>query len=231
MNFPSLREPVETELLQIEQRLTQEFRRRSAGSFLGDSFRSRRDCGRSNPELVQDVKSPPSSKRQNARRNFIRTIAPNFRPTLNAKSLPTARKQQSQVIVNFRRRSHIRTRIACGVLLPDGYRRRDPGDLIHIRFFHALQKLPRIRRKRFHVAALPFRINGVESERRFSRAADPRHNSNGVMRDFDADVLEVVDAGAPDADGLLLRSNVRGRVYSLVRRQREAQTARFERTA
>jgi hypothetical protein len=40
-----------------------------------------------------------------------------------------------------------------------------------------------------------------------------------------------VNASAPDADGLLLRPDIRGCVGNLFRRQGEAQTARFERTA
>ncbi len=39
------------------------------------------------------------------------------------------------------------------------------------------------------------------------------------MRDFYADVLEIVDAGAPHADRLLLRPDVRGCVGNLFGRQ------------
>ena len=231
MDFARLVEPVETTFLQIEQRLTKEFRWRSAGRFLCASLRNCLPRRRGDSKLVQNVKAPPGRERQDTRRNFVRTVAPNFRPAFNAKSLPAARKEQPQIIINLRRRRHVRTRIPRGILLPDRHRRRDPGNFVHIRFFHALQKLASIGRERLDVTTLALRINGVKCERRFSGAADASNHGNGVMRNLDADIFQIVDAGAADADGLLRRPDIRGCVGNLFGRQGEAQTARFERTA
>jgi len=88
-----------------------------------------------------------------------------------------------------------------------------------------------VRGERLDVAALALCVNGVEGERGFSGAAHASNDSNGVVRNFDADVFEIVDAGAADADGLRLRHDIRGCVGNLFDRQGEAQTARFERPA
>ncbi len=222
MDFARLVKPVETALLQIEEGLAKEVRRRSTARFLCASLRNHGPRRRCDPKLVQNVKAPARCERQNARRNFVRTVAPHFRPAFDAKSQPAARKKQPQVIVNFRRRCHVRTRIARGIFLANGYCGRDPGDFVHVRFFHALQKLAGIRGQRFHVAALALRINGVERKRRFSRAADAGNHGNGVMRNLDTDIFQVVDTGAADADGFLLRPDIRGCVGNLFGRQREA---------
>jgi hypothetical protein len=42
------------------------------------------------------------------------------------------------------------------------------------------------------------------------------------MRNFDADVFEIVDAGAPDSDGFLLRPEMRASGRDLFGRQGEA---------
>ena len=111
MDSAPLVKPVETALPKIEQSLTKDFRRRRVDGFLGASFRNHRPRRRRNSKLVQNVKSPPRCKRQNPRRNFVRIVPANFRPALNAKSLPAARKKQPQIIVNFRRRRYVRARI------------------------------------------------------------------------------------------------------------------------
>ncbi|PYU68761.1 MAG: hypothetical protein DMG49_15210 [Acidobacteria bacterium] len=85
--------------------------------------------------------------------------------------------------------------------------------------------------ERFHIAALAFRVNGVEREGGFSGAAYASNDGNGVMGNFDADVFQIVDAGAADTDGLLLRPDIRGCVGNLFCRQGKAWTARFKRTA
>jgi len=62
VDFASLVEPVETSLLQIEESLAKEFRRRSADRFLCASL-----CGclhrRRDSKLVQNVKAPAWRKR------------------------------------------------------------------------------------------------------------------------------------------------------------------------
>ena len=168
---------------------------------------------------MQDVKAATWNKRQNARRDLVGIVSPDFHPALDAKRLPAARKKQPQIIVNFCSRCHRGARVARGIFLPNGHRRSDAGDFVDIRFFHALEKLARVGRERFDITALAFGVNGVEGERGFAGAADAGDHGNGVMRNLNADVFEIVDAGATDADRLLLRPDVRGCVGNLFGRQ------------
>jgi len=75
-------------------------------------------------------------------------------------------------------------------------------DRIDIRALHLVQKLPGVGRQRFDITPLPLGIQGVESERGFAGAGQPGDDCQGVARDFQADVLEIVLPGAPDDDFL-----------------------------
>ena len=126
-----------------------------------------------------------------------------------------ARPQQAQKIVDLGGGGDGRARIARGVLLADRDRRRDAVDLIDVRLLHALQKLARVGRERFDVAALPFGVNGVEGQRRFAGAGHAGDHGQLVVRDLERDVLEIVDARATNANDVLNRF-VQGRDYILV---------------
>ena len=115
---------------------------------------------------------------------------------------PDARVEQAQVIVNFRGRGDGRARIARGIFLPDGDGRSDAGDFVHVRLFDALQKLPRVGGKRFDVAPLAFGVERVERQAGFARAGNAGDHRDGVVRNVEIDVLQVVDARAANADFL-----------------------------
>ena len=72
------------------------------------------------------------------------------------------RVHHAQVIVNFRDGADCGTRRARGGFLLDRDGRRKALDHIHFWTFHLIQKLARIRGKRFDVAPLPLCINGVK---------------------------------------------------------------------
>ena len=164
----------------------------------------------SDAQLIHDVKPAARSRAQRTScGDFVGTVASHFRSALDTKSLSATREEQPQIIVNFRGSGDRRARIARGIFLPDGHGGRDAGDFVDVRLFHALQELPRVSGERLDVAALPFGINGVEGQRRFAGAADTRDHSDGVVRNFDGDVPEVMDAGAADADSLLF-ADLRG---------------------
>ena len=74
------------------------------------------------------------------------------------------RVHDAQVIVNFRDGADGGARRARGGFLLDGDGRREAFDYVHFGTFHLIEKLPRISRQRFHVAALAFRIDGVEGQ-------------------------------------------------------------------
>src|SRR5207302_617879 len=59
---------------------------------------------------MQDVKAATWNKRQNARRDLVGIVSPDFHPALDAKRLPAARKKQPQIIVNLRGSRNSRTR-------------------------------------------------------------------------------------------------------------------------
>jgi hypothetical protein len=55
-----------------------------------------------------------------------------------------------------------------------------------------IEKLARVGRQGFDVAALAFGVNGVEGERRFAGAGESCDDGQAVAWDFDVDVFEVV---------------------------------------
>ena len=79
-----------------------------------------------------------------------------------------AGEQELEVIVELRHCADSRSRRAHRIGLVDGDRRRNTVDTIDLRLVHALEKLPGVRREGLDVAALSFRVNRVESERRFT---------------------------------------------------------------
>src|SRR5690606_3128417 len=111
-------------------------------------------------------------------------------------------KEQPEMIVDFRLRADRRARIArCGLLL-DGDGGSESGDEIGIRLVHPLEELPGIRAEALDVAALPFRINGIEGQRRFPGAGGARDDDQPISRKIEVDVLEVVLASASNDDVL-----------------------------
>src|SRR5262249_57602029 len=85
-----------------------------------------------------------------------------------------------------------------GVLDGDGRREGVYG--VGVGLVHLLEELASVRRQRLDVAALPFRVEGVEGERRLSRAREPRDDDELLARDLDVDALQIVPAGAADDD-------------------------------
>jgi hypothetical protein len=78
--------------------------------------------------------------------------------------------------------------------LANGDRRGDAVDAIDVGLLHPLEKLAGVRRQRFDVPPLPLRVDRVEGERRFSRAADAGHDDQLAERQVQVDVLEVMRA-------------------------------------
>ncbi len=113
-------------------------------------------------------------------------------------------EQQPKVIVDFRGRSHRRARGPGRIALTDGDCRRDAEHFIDFRSFDAFEELPRIGRQRFDISPLPFRVDRVEGQRGFARAADAGNDGQRVVGDLEVDVLEVVDPNSPNNDALLL---------------------------
>src|SRR6185369_13800581 len=109
---------------------------------------------------------------------------------------------QLQVIVELRHRADRRARSPHRIGLVDGDRRRNAIDALDLRAVHAIEKLPRVRRERLDVTALPFRINRVEHERGLARARHAGDDDQLVRRQLEIEVLEIVLACAADDDGM-----------------------------
>src|SRR6185312_355518 len=71
---------------------------------------------------------------------------------------------------------------------------------VNVRTLHLVEKLARVCGKRFYIAALAFGINSVKSERRFARTAKPRDYRQGIARDFNRNVFQIVLASAAHRD-------------------------------
>ncbi len=88
-------------------------------------------------------------------------------------------------------------------LLVDGDRRGEAFDIIHVRLVHLPQELARISRQRLDVASLSFSEDGIEGQRRFSRAGKAGDDHQFIPGNFDRDVFKVVLAGSNHADHAL----------------------------
>ena len=100
--------------------------------------------------------------------HFVDGVAAHQPVAVNAMHRTAARIQQAHVVVDFGGGGYGGSRIARGVLLLDRDGRRESINFIHVRFFDALQKLPRVRRERLNIAALSFGVDGVEGQRTLS---------------------------------------------------------------
>ena len=93
---------------------------------------------------------------------------------VRAARLADAREQQAQVVVDFGDRADGRARVVRRRFLFDRDRRRQPFDVVDVGLFHHRQELPRVRRQRFDVATLAFRVQRIERERRLARPGQDR---------------------------------------------------------
>ena len=143
------------------------------------------------------------SERENPLRHFIHRVLLHLLPAVQAVGAAHAGIQQAQIVVDLGRGGDRRARIARGVLLPDGDGGSDAVDDIDVGLLDALQKLPRVGGKRLHVAALALGVNGVERQRRLARSRNSRHHRHGVVRNFEVDVLQIVDARSAYDDALV----------------------------
>ena len=79
--------------------------------------------------------------------------------------------------------------LAPGAALFDGDGRRKPLDEIDVRLFHLIEELPGVSREALDVAALAFRIECIEGERRFSGPAQAGDNDEFFPGNLDVEIL------------------------------------------
>jgi hypothetical protein len=123
-----------------------------------------------------------------------------FDAVLRATRRAGAGEQQTQVIVDLGDRTHGGTRIVRGRLLLDGDGRTEAFDQVDIRLFHQLQELPGIGRERFDIAPLALGVERIEGQGRLARAGQTGDHRQLVVRQIEADILQIVGAGAANAD-------------------------------
>ena len=111
---------------------------------------------------------------------------------------PDPRIEEAEVVVDLRHRADRRPRVSRRGLLVDRDRRREPVDRVDVRLLHHLEELACVRGERLDVSALPLRVDRVEREARLPGAREAGDADEGIPRERDGDVLEVVLAGAVD---------------------------------
>ena len=116
------------------------------------------------------------------------------------KQLAGPGKQQLEVVVELGHGAHRGARGAHRVGLVNRNCRRHAVDPVHRRLVHAVQKLTRVGRKGFHIAPLPFGVQGVKHQTRLARAAGAGDHRQLAGADVQIEILEVVLARAANAD-------------------------------
>ncbi|MEY9789773.1 hypothetical protein ABIE77_004332 [Sinorhizobium fredii] len=153
-------------------------------------------------ERRENVKPRPFAEFQDAIDHLADRLALDRQARRRRIGNADACEKQAQIIVDFGDRADRRARVARRRLLFDRDRRRQPVDLVDIRLLHHLQELPGIGRQAFDIAALTFRIDGVEGERGLAGAREAGHHDQLVARQVEVNALEVMLARAANGEGL-----------------------------
>ena len=102
---------------------------------------------------------------------------------------------------------------AAGGLLLDGDGGAEAVDGVDVGPLHLVEELAGVGGEGLDVAALALGVDGVEGERGFARAGEAGDDGQGVARDGDVDVAEVVLAGSAHGDvcdAAAVRGSLRG---------------------
>ena len=118
-----------------------------------------------------------------------------------------ARPEEAHEVVDFGGGGDGGAGVAGGVLLPDGNAGGDAFDFIDGGLFHAFEELAGVGREGLDVAALAFRVDGVEGEGALTGTGDAGYDGELVVGDGESEVLEVVEARTADQN---LRLVMRG---------------------
>ena len=111
--------------------------------------------------------------------------------------------EKTHVIVDFRNRTHSRTRIAVGRFLVNGDGRGKSLNALHIRLFHLAKELPCVRGQRLHITPLPFCINRIKGQGGLPRAAQARQHHQLVSGNVQGYMFQVVLIRTTNLDILL----------------------------
>ena len=106
------------------------------------------------------------------------------------------RVEQAQVVVDLGDGADRRARVARRGLLVDRDRRAEAVDRVDVRLLHHLEELARVGAQRLDVAALALGVDRVEGKARLAGPGEAGDADQGIPREPDGDVLEVVLPGA-----------------------------------
>src|SRR5207302_10561519 len=87
-----------------------------------------------------------------------------------------------------------------GGFLLDGDGGGEAVNGVHVGALHLIEELAGVGGEGFDVAALSFGVDGVEGERGFAGARETGDYGEGVARDADVDVAQIVLASAANGD-------------------------------
>ena len=139
-------------------------------------------------------------KREHRFEDLARGAAGHGLAGARAVGLADRREEQVEVARDVGHRPDGRTGIAGDRLLLDRDHRGEAEDEIDVGLGDLRDEPLGERGERFHVAALPFGVDRVERQARLARAGQAGDDDQRVARDLQRDVLQVVNAGALDAD-------------------------------
>ena len=135
--------------------------------------------------------------------DLLDRLARDRRAAVVAVRMADPRPQQAQVVVDLGDGPDRRARVPRGRLLVDRDRRREALDRVDVGLVHLAQELARVGRQRLDVAALALGVDRVEGKARLAGPGEPGDDDQGVARQLEGDVLEVVLARARDADAVV----------------------------
>ena len=100
--------------------------------------------------------------------------------------------EHTEIIVDFRHRPYGGARIVAGGFLVDGNRRRQPGNLIHVRLIHLPQKLAGVSGQGLYILSLALRINGIKCQGRLPRPREAGKYDQLISRKLEINIFQIV---------------------------------------
>ena len=123
---------------------------------------------------------------------------------LMAFRLAEPRIKQAEEIVDLGRGGDSAARVAGPDPLIDADCRRQPVQTVDVGPFERMKELAGVDRQRFQILPLALRVQRVEGEAALARAAGAREHDEPIAGNVDVDVLEIVNAGAPQSNHVVV---------------------------
>jgi len=135
---------------------------------------------------------------ENSLDDLLRRLTRDGMAALRAVRSTDGSVDDAQIIVDLGDSADGGTRRACGCFLLDGNGGREAFDDVDFGTLHLIEELTGVSGERFDIAALAFGVDGVESEGGLAGTGEASDDGQGIARDFETNVLEVVLPRAAD---------------------------------